>query len=845
MPDSELYKITCYFEEGSRLRLTSPAGAAEKDAYESWECVQRPMPFLLNDKTIELAEKQISIPDSDVPVTGFYLWDTKNNCAALMLETPQWGKKILLKFRQGVPVVSEEKTVKLKNAERRQGEILEFIYDIINRFRLSGDGREMLKLTKKELTGKIDDAAPDHNPEIAGMIKKLSLSDVRELIKTASADMASDELSGQLSLGLDGTYASGTDDEDEEITCPAADIPDKTRWNIISNLNFLSSMCKLRADNEKEFILTFGSAQIVGNVEYRETTLKLHINPDAPLRQGDLLHVRWRGNKTASGTFMVDIFEGKMLYGRLRCDVPMSIKKDFKSMYANLPKSPSEFLASGVEAVHSMIRNMEDDKLSPALKFILGLKPFSFNPSAHSNRAPAPNMDKSQIRALNAAMNSGNPVVLVQGPPGTGKTFVLEHLLRQLCKQGLRILTAAPSNTAVDNICRRLSDMPVLRFGSTVQSIAPDVAKKSWVGNKNAIDRFVQARRKFTGGIYAGTNVGLLKDQIVTDDMKRNGRYDVIVFDEAGMSNIEEFILCSNFGKRVVLFGDHQQLPPFPLPHAVQCKLKEKFKAVPEHLHNLVGNSALQYMAEERGVPVIMLRHSYRCQNPRLLRFASTLFYDACVKTSYKADYYSLPYHERERRYPPSTMRLYSTSGLPEFMRTEQLCFDGKKPGLANKTEALICAEIFYQAAEKYPLEEISIIAPYRKQVSLLREILTFAQMKLRLYEKNISEEQWQNFAFSRIATVDSFQGGESDVVIICYVRSNKEDGIGFIENPNRINVAHTRCRREMHIVGDMNCIKHHAETDIFERLERAFRRDGEILKITRIPSATTPLPTP
>ncbi len=70
-------------------------------------------------------------------------------------------------------------------------------------------------------------------------------------------------------------------------------------------------------------------------------------------------------------------------------------------------------------------------------------------------------------------------------------------------------------------------------------------------------------------------------------------------------------------------------------------------------------------------------------------------------------------------------------------------------------------------------------------------------------------------------------------MVIISYVRSNEGEGIGFIDNPNRINVAHTRCRREMHIVGDLECLKQQAGNKIFERMERAFRRDGEIIDVS------------
>jgi len=185
-------------------------------------------------------------------------------------------------------------------------------------------------------------------------------------------------------------------------------------------------------------------------------------------------------------------------------------------------------------------------------------------------------------------------------------------------------------------------------------------------------------------------------------------------------------------------------------------------------------------------------------------------------------------------------MRFYSTSSLPEYLRNEQLCFDGRKPGLANKTEALICADIFYAAAKDYPLDEISIIAPYRKQVTLIRETLSLEYLN-SLRGNEIPYATWRDFLFSRIATVDSFQGGESDVVIISYVRSNNGEGLGFIDNSNRINVAHTRCRREVHIIGDLDCLKRQAKSEIFNRLERAFLRDGEIVEVTEIPRHSIP----
>ncbi len=823
--NTEFEKIKKYFEEGRSLKLNSPAGDLEQALFARWELKYRPAPFILKGSDFELAGKKHRLPSTDNPVPGFFAWNNANQCASLIIETIGSEQSFLLRFRNGEAFATAQSAKLLDDEFVSQGEQLEIIYDLISHLRNNDSHREILSLSKKEFAEGLKAITENHNSQTISRMKRLPLPEIRNLLKAASADMAADELSNQLSLGLDGSYASvdGEHEESEQLT---VDIPAKTRWTVMRELHFLEKACVLTSESEKAFVLTFNTAEIVGPASGTDLPLKLSVPPYARLTQGDILQVRLRGERLPSATFKIDIFDGDVVFGRLRSDFGAEASSYFPRLYGLLPKSPSEFIATGIKILSSYVQNPENDRLSAGLEFSLGLKPFTFR-STIADEVPE-GLDQSQRQAWSAAVNPGNPVVLVQGPPGTGKTYVLEQVLRELCRQGLRVLAVAPSNTAIDNICRRLTDSPVLRFGNNLNSIAPDVAERCWVGYREAVDRFVTGRKKLSAGIYAGTNVGLLRDQIVIDDMKLNGQYDVVVFDEAGMSNLSEFLLCANFGRKVVLFGDHQQLPPFPMPDAVHRQLEDEFKSVPRHLRTSVSGSALEYLAQQRNIPVIMLRHSYRCQNPRLLRFASTLFYGAGVKTSNSADYYQLAYHEREIRYPSSSMQMYSTSGLPESSRSEQLCFEGSKPGLANRTEAQICAHIFYQAAAKYPLEEISIIAPYRKQVSMLREILSQERLG-----QTVSPGRWHNFLHTRIATVDSFQGGESDVVIICYVRSNLHNGIGFIDNPNRINVAHTRCRREMHIVGDLECLKRQAHNKIFERLERAFRRDGEIISVT------------
>ncbi|HCE44573.1 MAG TPA: hypothetical protein DET40_13590 [Lentisphaeria bacterium] len=824
--NTELDKIRHYFGEGRKLGLNSPADWHEQDLYARWELEHRPMPFILKDRDFILAGKKFVLPaGKGSPMCGFFTWDNEAVCASLILETSDSEYSYLLKFRNGEPRI-EPGSVKSTDRDESacHGDQLEAVYDLIGHLKDTGNSTGILELSRKEFLSALESVSGHHNPDTIVKMKKLALKDIRDLLREASSDMAEDELGNQLSLGLGGSYAAGNLRQEKTESKPAS-VPARTRWTITRELQFLERACLLSAETEKTFALTFNGAEIVGTLSGIDLPLRMPVPISARLVQGDILKVFLRGERKPVATFKIDILDGDMLYGRLRSDFSREAQEYFPRMYGLPPKSPSEFIAASIGILYSAIRESEDYRLSPALRYCLGMVPFISKSCVPDN--PPPSLDQSQLRAFGAATDPENPVILVQGPPGTGKSYALEQVLRHLCSKGLRVLAAAPSNTAIDNICRRLSDMPVLRFGSNPSSIAPDIAGRNWVGNHDAVDRFVAGRKKTGGGIYAGTNVSLLRDQIVIDDMKLNGLYDAVVFDEAGMSNLPEFLLCANMGKRAVLFGDHRQLPPFPMPESVYEKLETEFKAVPHHLRNMVSDSALEYLALRRGIPVIMLEHSYRCQNPRLLRFSSTLFYGAGVKTSCGAEYYRLPYHERESRYPASSMRIYSTSSLPESIRNEQLFVDAGRPGLANRTEALICADIFYRAAAKYPLEEISIIAPYRRQVSLIREILSPERIG-----QAITPEHWNNFLRTRIATVDSFQGGESDVVIICYVRSGRS-GIGFIDNPNRINVAHTRCRREMHIVGDIEYLKTQSRSRIFERLERAFMRDGEVVQVT------------
>ena len=138
----------------------------------------------------------------------------------------------------------------------------------------------------------------------------------------------------------------------------------------------------------------------------------------------------------------------------------------------------------------------------------------------------------------------------------------------------------------------------------------------------------------------------------------------------------------------------------------------------------------------------------------------------------------------------------------------------------------------FYATLERYPLAEISIITPYRRQARLIEKLLDRETARRHAARHPFDDAGWERFLATRVDTVDSFQGGESDAVIMSYVRSNPQNSIGFVDDPNRINVAHTRCRREMAVIADIECLKRGARSNVFERLQRAIARDGQVINV-------------
>lgn len=815
----ELKKIEYYFADGANLWGENPDYVLSREFFEEWELIHKPVPFPIEKRKLSILGCGMEVIGEPSGSVGCFLWDHEEMCASFRIENAECTRTYLLLFHDGAPFFEEGHTFFHEDNEVTYGERLEVMFDVVAGLLIDYPGIDVLNIDHKLYLEALENVADRHSPAAVTVMKRLSHVFVKRLLEKACEDLPDDEIGSKAPRRRQADIAAAAKRVIQgNATCS---IESRTPWELRSELTFLQHAGEFSAKADEEQIIFLKAAEIIegesGNV------LRCPVDIGCSLSEGDTLQVFVRGERRSIGVLFVDLAENNAIYGRLKTDdmsTPLSL------MYAKPPRSPKFYISA---ALTTLLKDAESARnASPALRASLGVEGCSFDNSIQPN--PPQPLDQSQIRAWSAAVNPNNPIVLIQGPPGTGKTCVLEQVVRTLCSEGKRILVTAPSNTAVDNVCKKLFDLPLLRFGKQRDRIAPTVADKCWIEDMENVRRFTELRNECKGGIYAGTHLGLLRDDIVTADLEKNGRFDVIIFDEAGMASVDEYFLCTRLGNRAVLFGDQQQLPPFPMSDSVKEQMTETFKAIPSARWQLIQRSALEWLLEVRNFPVSILQTSYRCRNPRLLRFASTLFYDARVKPDQKADYYNMSPDDRRQLYPPETLLFYNTSMLPESVREEKLVNSGGQPGIENRCEAELCADIFYEQARTVPLDKITIITPYRKQVNLIRRLLSLSELKKNVPEIRISSEKWNRLLKTRISTVDSFQGSECDTVIISCVRSNRGRGIGFIDDPNRINVAYTRCRKRLIVIGDARCLTQQARNNVFRRMLNGFMRDGVVI---------------
>lgn len=828
MSSPEAHKIESYLMERARMYKRDAEHATSRAFYELWEKLCRPQAFPVEKSMLALNGALLRFPRrKGADAEGVYCWDETEQCPRLRVRTAEWEKSYLIRIREdGSALWEEQETVQLTGDGA--AEEIDALREIARMMREDGRAVPDPKLTLKEFHEYADKLGGLFTATAVKSLKSLTSQQVHERFQSALADLAGDELDDQLVLPLDGTYARELDGGTSYLKNAREAVGSETMWRVRQRLELIERSARLQAELEHDFTLSLSEAELLRAGD-NEFVVAIPSSPDAPVHQDDVLTADYCGERI--GTLHVDLADGEQIVGRIRSDRKLDFEFQKARMTARMPKGPLEQYANALHELNLELEAGITDSLGAA-GALLGLSTVHFAPPTCPPPPPDSHLNQPQRAAWEAACSGSNRVVLIQGPPGTGKTYLLEQIVRRMQRAGLRILVGAPSHAAVDNLCRRIMDLPFLRCARNRDNVDPALMESHWVGTPGNY-RKIRSRcgAKAAGIIFAGTLPGLLRDYTIENFQKTGTEFDVILIDEAGMAAPDEAILAARLANRIVLLGDHRQLPPFPRHKSVLEELLKDDPAREGEAATLATKSILEWLIGYRKFPVYVLNLSYRCRNPRLLRFASTMFYNAELLPNPDADYYKLPPAERELRYPPSTLRFISTSHLPLRKRSERFVFESGRPGIWNPGEVRIAAEVFRSMLERYELEDVTVISPYRRQIILLRK--TFSD----IFGSRFATDRWNRFLQKNIATVDSFQGGESEAVIISYVRSSERHGIGFTDNANRINVAYTRCRSELVIIGDLECLRNRGGNQLFAKLERAVERDGEIVYPETTPS--------
>ncbi|KAK6394008.1 hypothetical protein LTR65_001854 [Meristemomyces frigidus] len=480
-----------------------------------------------------------------------------------------------------------------------------------------------------------------------------------------------------------------------------------------------------------------------------------------------------------------------------------------------------------------------------------------------------PSLNDSQKDAIRFALAS-REVALIHGPPGTGKTHTLIELILQLLDRKQRLLVCGPSNISVDNIVERLSShkVPMVRLGHPARLLpgvlnhSLDVLTKtsdaaSIVSDiRGEMDAKQASIRKTRNGRERRAIYGEMKDlrkeyrqresRVVGDLLReskvvlstlhgaggyhlKNEKFDVVIVDEASQALEAQcwIPVLSSGAPKLVLAGDHLQLPPTIKSLNTKDKKQAK-KTIDKSVGdaaNSVADLSIDDKKKENGDDIKkakedsttlettlfdrlltlhgnsikrMLTTQYR-MHEKIMAFPSSALYEGkliaaeSVKARLLTD---LPYDVRDTDDTREPVVFWDTQGgdFPEKTEDDDSGAKGKSSLLAeskvNEHEAAIVRlHVGNLVAAGVKAEDIAIVTPYNGQLALLSQTLK------------------ERFPGIELGSIDGFQGREKEAVVVSLVRSNPEHEVGFLGEKRRLNVAMTRPKRHLCIIGDSETV--------------------------------------
>lgn len=463
---------------------------------------------------------------------------------------------------------------------------------------------------------------------------------------------------------------------------------------------------------------------------------------------------------------------------------------------------------------------------------------FSFEPMKF------PWLNPTQERAVNEVLWAKD-VAIVHGPPGTGKTTTLVEAINETLMRESQVLVCAQSNMAVDWISEKLVDrgINVLRIGNptrvndkmlgftyerrfeshadypqlwAIRKAIRELRKNRKKGSENYHQKMDRLKSR-ASEIELRINAELFGEARViactlvgsAHHLLEGMKFGTLFIDEAAQALEAACWIPMRRASRVILAGDHCQLPPTVKSIAA--------------LRAGLGKTLMERIAENKPEVVTLLKIQYR-MNDEIMRFSSDWFYGGKVESAPQIKYRSVLDYDHpitwidtsneenqitiEGEDAPedsaSTASSVSAANQNSDLNFKEQ-FVGESFGRINKAEAeltlLTLAEYFTKIGKQRVLEEridVGIISPYRAQVQYLKKLIKKYEF-FKPYRRLIS-----------VNTVDGFQGQERDVILISLVRSNDEGQIGFLKDLRRMNVAMTRARMKLIILGNKDTMTKH-----------------------------------
>ena len=442
-----------------------------------------------------------------------------------------------------------------------------------------------------------------------------------------------------------------------------------------------------------------------------------------------------------------------------------------------------------------------------------------------------PWLNRSQEVAVNNMLCSRD-VMIVHGPPGTGKTTTLVEAIAETLNREPQVLVCAQSNMAVDWICQKLVErgVRVLRIGNPTRvndqmlgycyerqyeahpdypelwSIRKAIRQLQGERRKHSMSSSVQSRinrlRHRAEELEVKINVELFDNARVVastlvgsnSSLLTGRRFGTLFVDEAGQALEAATWIAVRKADRVVLAGDHLQLPP-----TIKCYDAERAG---------LGVTMMEMVVRRWQQAVTLLTTQYR-MNRQIMQFSSDWFYGGSLKAADEV----------------KVRGILDFDTPMEWIDTSQMDFNEQVQGAGcskvNVKEAVFFVARLEEYVSRIGLERIlderidlGLISPYKAQVRYMRQIVKRSAVLRQLRE------------VLTVDTIDGFQGQERDVVFISLVRSNDDGSIGFLSDLRRMNVAITRARMKVVVIGNAETLCHHKFYAKLHAYIQSLRRD-------------------